>query len=253
ATQRPAGAGERACLSVEPSRPSAASTVPPPPPPSPAGMGRHCRNVDCPWLSESHGQAGGGSPVRRRTAVVPRSGSPARAGSGRLRRHLVAWPRRGVARGAAARGGQPGGQRPPGCAPVPRPPPRCPRSRPAGAHAAASGAVRRPPQLPSARVILAVHLGTVARRLRLAGVDAAYANDLDDDALVEQANHRRRVLLTRDRGLLRRRKLWLGAYVRGARPDEQFRDVLDRFAPALAPWTRCTACNGLLSPARKAD
>jgi uncharacterized protein with PIN domain len=59
--------------------------------------------------------------------------------------------------------------------------------------------------------------------------------------------------LTQDRGLLRRRRLWLGAYVRGARPDEQFRDVLDRFAPALAPWTRCTACNGLLSPARKAD
>ena len=87
----------------------------------------------------------------------------------------------------------------------------------------------------------------------LAGVDAAYANDIGDDTLVEQANHGRRVLLTQDRGLLCRRKLWLGAYVRGARPDEQFRDVLDRFAPALAPWTRCTACNGLLSPARKAD
>src|SRR5216684_730519 len=61
------------------------------------------------------------------------------------------------------------------------------------------------------------------------------------------------VLLTQDRGLLRRRKLWLGAYVRGARPDEQFADVLDRFAPPLAPWTGCTACNGLLAAARKAD
>ena len=29
--------------------------------------------------------------------------------------------------------------------------------------------------------------------------------------------------------------------------------MLDRFATPLAPWTRCTACNGLLSPARKAD
>ena len=93
----------------------------------------------------------------------------------------------------------------------------------------------------------------VARRLRLASVDTAYANDRDDDALIEQANAEQRVLLTQDRGLLRRRKLWLGGYVRGARPDEQFRDVLDRFAPPLAPWTRCTACNGLLSPARKAD
>jgi len=61
------------------------------------------------------------------------------------------------------------------------------------------------------------------------------------------------VLLTQDRGLLRRRRLWLGAYVRGARPDDQLADALDRFRPALAPWTRCTACNGLLSPASKSD
>jgi uncharacterized protein with PIN domain len=125
--------------------------------------------------------------------------------------------------------------------------------RPRGGDVADVAAVRRPQPIPSPRFVLDVHLGTVARRLRLAGVDTAYANDRDDDALIEQANAERRVLLTQDRGLLRRRKLWLGGYVRGARPDEQFRDVLDRFAPPLAPWTRCTACNGLLSPVRKAD
>jgi uncharacterized protein len=113
-------------------------------------------------------------------------------------------------------------------------------------------AVRRPQQLASARFVLDVHLGTVARRLRLAGVDAAYVNDADDDALIERANADRRVLLTQDRGLLRRRALWLGAYVRGARPDDQFRDVLDRFQPPLVPWTRCPACNGPLSPVAKA-
>jgi uncharacterized protein with PIN domain len=113
-------------------------------------------------------------------------------------------------------------------------------------------AVRRPQQLTSARFVLDVHLGTLARRLRLVGVDAAYANDADDDALIEQANAGRRVLLTQDRGLLRRRALWLGAYVRGAGPDDQFRDVLDRFRPSLAPWTRCPACNGPLFPVAKA-
>ena len=102
-----------------------------------------------------------------------------------------------------------------------------------------------------ARFVLDVHLGTLARRLRLVGVDTAYANDAGDDALVEQANASRRVLLTQDRGLLCRRKLWLGAYVRGARPDDQFADVLDRFAPPLAPWTRCPACNGHLSRPRR--
>ena len=114
------------------------------------------------------------------------------------------------------------------------------------------GAVRRPQPLPSARFVLDVHLGTLARRLRLVGVDAAYARDADDDALVEQANAERRVLLTQDRGLLCRRKLWLGAYVRGARPDVQFLDVLARFRPPLAPWNRCPACNGHLSVAAKA-
>jgi uncharacterized protein len=122
-----------------------------------------------------------------------------------------------------------------------------------GGDVAGVAAVRRPQPLPSARFLLDVHLGTLARRLRLVGVDAAYANDLDDDTLIERANAGRRVLLTQDRGLLRRRRLWLGAYVRGARPDEQLSDVLERFAPPLAPWTRCTACNGLLSPVDKAD
>ena len=94
--------------------------------------------------------------------------------------------------------------------------------------------VRRPQYVMPARFVLDVHLGTVARRMRLVGVDTAYANDADGEALIEEANAGRRVLLTQDRGLLCRRKLWLGAYVRGARPDDQFRDVLDRFAPPLA-------------------
>jgi uncharacterized protein len=103
------------------------------------------------------------------------------------------------------------------------------------------------PQWPGwAHFLLDVHLGALARRLRLLGVDTAYANDADDDDLVSQANAERRVLLTQDRGLLCRRKLWAGAYVHGARPDEQLADVLDRFVPPLAPWTRCTTCNGQL-------
>ena len=112
-------------------------------------------------------------------------------------------------------------------------------------------AVPRPQHPGSARFLLDVHLGALARRLRLIGVDAAYANDADDDDLVSQANAQRRVLLTQDRGLLCRRRLWAGAYVRGAHPDDQLADVLDRFVPPLAPWTRCTACNGQLRPVAK--
>ncbi|MCF4140097.1 Mut7-C RNAse domain-containing protein [Streptomyces sp. NPDC101213] len=114
--------------------------------------------------------------------------------------------------------------------------------------------VARPQRVPGAplRFLLDVHLGTLARRLRLLGVDTAYESaDIGDPALAARSAAERRVMLSRDRGLLRRRELWAGAFVYSTAPEEQLRDVLDRFAPELRPWTRCTACNGLLREATK--
>jgi uncharacterized protein with PIN domain len=113
-------------------------------------------------------------------------------------------------------------------------------------------AVARPQRVPP-RFLLDVHLGKLARRLRLLGVDAAWRNDAGDDELVDRAAREDRTLLTQDRWLLHRRALPRGACVRGSRADEQLGDVLDRFAPPLAPWTRCTACNGELAPVSKVD
>ncbi|MGC5343485.1 Mut7-C RNAse domain-containing protein [Streptomyces sp. AM 4-1-1] len=114
--------------------------------------------------------------------------------------------------------------------------------------------VERPQLVPGAplRFLLDVHLGTLARRLRLLGVDAAYeSEDIGDPALATLSAREQRVLLSRDRGLLRRREIWAGAYIYSDRPDAQLRDVLERFAPPLSPWTRCTACNGPLAEADK--
>ncbi len=108
--------------------------------------------------------------------------------------------------------------------------------------------VEYPQHLPFAepRFLLDVHLGTLARRLRLLGLDTAYDNDRDDPSLFRQANAEDRVLLTRDRGLLCRSGLRAGGHVREQRPADQLREVLERFAPPLRPWTRCPACNGEL-------
>ena len=111
----------------------------------------------------------------------------------------------------------------------------------------------RPQRAPTdpPRFVLDVHLGTLARRLRLLGLDAAWRNDATDDALIRCSGEQQRVLLTRDLALLLRRAARDGAYVRGTEPQDQLADVLDRFAPPLAPWSRCPACNGLLEPVDK--
>jgi uncharacterized protein with PIN domain len=125
------------------------------------------------------------------------------------------------------------------------------RSRPGGVVDVAEPA--RPQPLPAGGFLLDVGLGALARRLRLLGLDAAYSRTADDPELVARARAEDRLLLTQDRGLLMRRALPSGALVRGSRPDDQLADVLDRFAPALAPRTRCTSCGGVLRPVGKTE
>jgi uncharacterized protein len=113
--------------------------------------------------------------------------------------------------------------------------------------------VELPQALPAAgaRFVLDVHLGSLARRMRLLGLDTCYATHADDDELVRVADVEDRVLLSKDRGLLCRRALRHAAYVRGSTADEQVADVLQRFRPALAPFTRCPMCNGALRAVAK--
>jgi len=122
---------------------------------------------------------------------------------------------------------------------------------PADGEAVSVAAVAKPQRVEGAdgalRFLLDIHLGTLARRMRLLGIDTAYENpDIGDAALAARSAAEQRVMLSRDRGLLRRRELFAGAFVYSHQPAEQLDDVLTRFAPALAPWTRCTACNGEL-------
>jgi uncharacterized protein len=126
----------------------------------------------------------------------------------------------------------------------------------ARAHAGATVAVEevpRPQTAPLGGYLLDVGLGALARRLRLLGLDVAWSNRAEDADLVARARAEDRVLLTQDRGLLMRRALADGALVRGGRTADQLADVLDRFAPSLAPLSRCTACGGVTGPVPKED
>jgi uncharacterized protein len=115
--------------------------------------------------------------------------------------------------------------------------------------------VLRPPLTPPVRFVLDTHLGQLATYLRLLGFDTLYRNDYDDAELAQISSQEGRVLLTRDRGLLKRKAVVYGYCVRTSQPRQQLLDVLRRYrlSDVIQPWRRCLRCNGLLVAAEKAE
>ncbi len=104
------------------------------------------------------------------------------------------------------------------------------------------------------RFVLDGHLGTLARYLRMAGFDTQYRNDVGDAELARISAETGRVLLTRDRGLLKRRIVVYGYWLRAHDPQDQLAEVAERFALAdhARPLSRCPRCNGVLRGVDKA-
>jgi uncharacterized protein with PIN domain len=97
------------------------------------------------------------------------------------------------------------------------------------------------------------HLGKLATYLRILGFDAAYQNDLPDQTLAEIAAKSGKILLTRDRGLLMRKVVSEGYYVRSLDPKEQLLEILTRYQlfDDIRPFKRCLKCNSELEPVEK--
>lgn len=100
------------------------------------------------------------------------------------------------------------------------------------------------------RFVLDVHLGRLARLLRMLGFDSVYANDLEDGTLSHISAEQGRIILTRDRELLKRSIITHGHCVRSSRPTDQLAEVIRRFdlRQTLRPFTRCLECNAVLKP-----
>lgn len=113
----------------------------------------------------------------------------------------------------------------------------------------------RPEPLPEIRFVLDVHLGKLASYLRMAGFDTLYSRSASDCELADCSASERRILLTFDRGLLKRKNVVYGYCVRSREPATQLREVLDRFglSDRLRPFSRCMSCNGVLERAAKAE
>jgi len=110
------------------------------------------------------------------------------------------------------------------------------------------------PPLPAVPAfVLDVHLGKLARLLRMLGFDCRYERDYADDRIAAIAAAEGRAVLTRDIPLLKRKVLDWGYWLRSQHPEEQLAEVLDyfRLAGKLQPFTRCLVCNGPLAAVDK--
>ena len=95
------------------------------------------------------------------------------------------------------------------------------------------------------------HLGGLARMLRMLGFDTVYEQSLPDAAIVALARAEHRVVLTRDRDLLKCRDVARGAYVRALKAEQQLREIAARYpiAHRMRAFTLCLHCNAVLAPA----
>jgi uncharacterized protein with PIN domain len=112
------------------------------------------------------------------------------------------------------------------------------------------------PEIPDEpRFVLDGHLGKLASYLRLLGFDTLYRNNYGDEELAKISNCENRILLTRDRGLLKRNLVSYGYCVRGKRAQKQVVEILRRYklVDFTRPFSRCARCNGLLKQVSKAD
>lgn len=113
----------------------------------------------------------------------------------------------------------------------------------------------RPPLALPVHFVLDTHLGQLATYLRLLGFDTLYRNDYDDVELAQISSEETRLLLTRDRGLLKRKIVVYGHCVRHSDPRQQLIDVLRRYQlkEQVRVWQRCPLCNGDLARVAKAE
>jgi uncharacterized protein with PIN domain len=105
------------------------------------------------------------------------------------------------------------------------------------------------------RFVVDTHLGRLARYLRMLGFDTEYQNDYRDSELAELSSNERRILLTRDRGLLKRSRVTHGYCVRQTDPKDQLEEVMRRFdlRRDIRPFRRCIRCNGILAAVDKEE
>jgi len=106
----------------------------------------------------------------------------------------------------------------------------------------------RPAPLRNPKFVLDVHLGKLAKYMRMLGLDTAYENNYTDEMIVGISLKEKRTILTKDLGILKRKEVTHGYYVRNMGVEKQITEIIERFdlTKSINKLTRCLKCNGIL-------
>lgn len=101
------------------------------------------------------------------------------------------------------------------------------------------------PALKELRFIVDENVAKLAFLLRALGFDAAYHRTWDDEYIAELASKEGRVVLSRDRALLKRSAIEHGRLIRSQVADVQLREVLEHYKmpSRVRAFSRCFRCN----------
>ncbi len=103
------------------------------------------------------------------------------------------------------------------------------------------------------KFIADVHIGSLARYLRMLGFDVLYKNDFSDQEIIDISLNEKRTILTKDRELLKNLKVTHGYWIRNEGLEEQVKEVILRFdlKDDIKEFLRCLECNNILEPVEK--
>ncbi len=103
------------------------------------------------------------------------------------------------------------------------------------------------------KFIADVHLGKLARKLRLLGFDTYFESNLDDNEIIKMSLAENRIVLSRDKELINNSRITQGYRILSSDPREQIREVMIRFdlQNNLNPFSRCIDCNGMIENVSK--
>jgi uncharacterized protein with PIN domain len=103
----------------------------------------------------------------------------------------------------------------------------------------------RPEAFPWVKFIADVNVGKLAKLMRLLGFDTEYENSWSDSYIAEKAFREKRIVLTKDRNLLKRKVIRHGRLVRSIKPWDQLAEIVHFYGlgKSISPFRICPICN----------